>query len=173
MFSDFSEGSFLRPTWGSIQTSLRQVISHLRERADALLGDKQGPVVRYLAVSVINIVNHQTLLYIANSVWEWSGGLANVFAAFVVSVPGYFLSRAWVWQRSGNHSWRGEVLPFWGIALAGLVVSSIMAEAADRVFASALAVAIASLVGYLIVWIAKFFLLDRLFAGSRAEEMAI
>lgn len=149
------------------------MISHLRERADGLLGDKQGPVVRYLGVSVINIFNHQTLLYIAHSIWEWSGGLANVFAACVSAIPGYFLSRAWVWQRTGNHSWRGEVLPFWGIALAGLVVSSLMAEGADRAFESALAVAIASLVGYLIVWVIKFFLLDRLFAGSKAEEMAI
>ena len=129
--------------------------------------------MRYLAVSAMNIFNHQTLLYIAHSIWEWGGGAANVFAACVSAVPGYFLSRAWVWQRSGTHSWRAEVLPFWGIALAGLVVSSLMAEGADRVFKSALAVAIASLVGYLIVWVVKFFLLDRLFAASKAEEMAI
>lgn len=157
---------------GSIQTSLSPVFSHLRELVSGLLGDRQGPVLRYAAVSVINIFNHQTLLYIAHSIWEWSGGLANVFAACVSAVPGYFLSRAWVWQRSGNHSLRGEVLPFWGIALAGLIVSSVMAEGADRAFESALAVAIASLVGYLIVWIVKFFLLDRLFAHN-AEEMAI
>jgi hypothetical protein len=52
-------------------------------------------------------------------------------------------------------------------------VSSLLAEGADRILESALAVAIASLAGYLIVWVVKFFLLDRIFAGSRAEEMAI
>lgn len=154
------------------QTSLIVVISHLRERLEVLLGDRQGPVARYLAVSVINVLNHQTLLWIAHSAWGWGGGWANVFAAAVSAVPGYFLSRAWVWKRSGDHSWHREVVPFWGIALVGLVVSSIAAEAADRLFDSTLAVQLASLVGYLIVWIAKFFLLDRLFA-DRAEEMAI
>ena len=142
------------------------------ERLRTLLGDSESPVLRYLAVSVVNIFNHQTLLFIAHAVWGWGGGWANIFAATVSAVPAYFLSRAWVWKRTGGHSWRAEVVPFWGIALVGLVVSSASAETADRVFDSTLAVQVASLVGYLIVWIAKFFLLDRLFTDA-AEEMAI
>lgn len=154
------------------QTSVIVVFSHLKELVDSLLGERQGPVARYVAVSVINIFNHQTLLYIAYSVWEWSGGWANIFAACLSAVPAYFLSRAWVWKRIGGHSWKREVAPFWGIALIGLIVSSVSAEAADRVFEATTAVLIASLVGYLVVWIAKFFVLDRLFR-NKAEEMAI
>lgn len=146
---------------------------HILGGVGSLLGGKQSTAGRYVAVSVINIINHQTLLYVANSIWGWSGGWANVFAACVSAVPGYFLSRAWVWGRSGTHSWKGEVLPFWLIALAGLVVSSLLAEGADRLFQSALAVALASLIGYLIVWILKFFLLDRLFSPDRPVEEAI
>ena len=74
---------------------------------------------RYLAVSVINLVNHQALLFIANSLWDWSGGWANVFAACIAAVPAYLLSRAWVWGISGKHDLRSEVLPFWILALAG------------------------------------------------------
>lgn len=62
---------------------------------------------------------------------------------------------------------RGEVLPFWAIALVGLVVSSLMAEAADRLFDNRLMISAGSLLGYFVVWVAKFLLLDLLFGRSR------
>lgn len=123
---------------------------------------------RYLAVSTFNFAGHQVLLYLANSVWGWSGGIANVFAACVMSVPAYLLSRAWVWEVNGRHDVRRQVLPFWAITLAGLLVSTVLAAVADDVFGAGLAVNIASLIGYFIVWVAKFFLLDRLFGGVTA-----
>ena len=123
---------------------------------------------RYLAVSAFNFAGHQVLLYLANSVWGWPGGIANVFAACVMSVPAYLLSRAWVWEVDGRHDVRRQVLPFWAITLAGLLVSTVLAAVADDVFGAGLAVNIASLIGYFIVWVAKFFLLDRLFGGVTA-----
>lgn len=128
---------------------------------------------RYMAVSVINIVNHQALLYLANSIWNWTGGWANVFAAMVAAIPAYLLSRAWVWEVSGKHNWRTEVLPFWVIALIGMGVSSVFAEMADRWFGAGLVVNLASLVGYFLVWIAKFFLLDKVFVDQNAERLAV
>ncbi len=120
---------------------------------------------RYLLVSAFNFSGHQLLLYLANSVWGWPGGVANMFAAAVMSIPAYLLSRAWVWEVNGRHDMRRQVLPFWAITVAGLVVSTGMAAVADAVFGAGLAVNLASLIGYFIVWVAKFFLLDRLFAG--------
>lgn len=121
---------------------------------------------RYLLVSAFNFFGHQGLLFLANSIWGWPGGAANVFAACLMSVPAYLLSRAWVWEVDGRHDMRRQVLPFWAITLAGLVVSTLMAALADRAFGAGLAVNLASLVGYFIVWVAKFFLLDRLFGGA-------
>ncbi len=120
---------------------------------------------RYLLVSAFNFTGHQTFLYLANSVWGWSGGVANMFAAGVMSIPAYLLSRAWVWEVNGRHDVRRQVLPFWAITVAGLVVSTGMAAGADAAFGAGLAVNFASLIGYFIVWVAKFFLLDRLFAS--------
>ncbi|MFT7598898.1 MAG: putative flippase GtrA [Acidimicrobiales bacterium] len=127
------------------------------------LQQRYRTVGRYLAVSVINLANHQVLLFVANTVWGWSGGWSNVFAACVAAVPAYFLSRAWVWEVTGKHNLRQEVLPFWLLALAGLIVSTGLAEAADRAMGSGLVVNVASLVGYFLVWVAKFLLLDRMF----------
>lgn len=119
---------------------------------------------RYLVVSLVNVVNHQLLLFIAVNWWSWSGGAGNTFAAVTASVPAYFMSRQWVWRVKGRSSLRSEVVPFWTIALVGLVVSTILAEAADRVFESTLMILIGSLTGYFLVWLAKFLLLHKVFA---------
>lgn len=132
--------------------------------------------LRYVAVSAVNIVNHQILLNVANSVWGWGGGVSNVFAAVVASVPAYLLSRYWVWEVRGANSLRAEVLPFWIIALAGLVLSTALAEMADRTFGSGIWVALASLFGYFVVWVLKFIVLDRIFHRSisrLAEEVRV
>ena len=128
--------------------------------------------VRYILVSVLNLVNHQGVLFVAHSVWGWSGGWANALAAVVSAVPAYILSKRWVWKSQGTYSLRDEIIPFWGIAVLGLVVSSLMAELADRLFGSSLAVAAGSLIGYVIVWILKFMLLEKMFAraGHHHEE---
>lgn len=124
---------------------------------------KGGQAGRYLVVSAINFVNHQVILFVANSIWGWSGGWANGFAACISAVPAYFLSRSWVWEVQGRHSLRSEVAPFWTLALIGLLVSSAFAQSADWVLGAGLWVNVASTAGYFVVWVAKFFLLDRLF----------
>jgi putative flippase GtrA len=139
------------------------------------LAARRSAVCRYLVVSAINVINHQALLALANTGWGWSGGRANVFAAALAAIPAYVLSRRWVWQARGPHSFRSEILPFWIIALVGLVVSSLLAEAADRIFGSGLPVALGSMSGYLVVWMLKFLVLEKLFerAGSRWEQVSV
>lgn len=134
-----------------------------------MLDGRIGPGARYLVVSAVNVVNHQVLLALANSVWGWPGGWANAFAATIALVPAYFLTRAWVWTVNRAHSIRREVLPFFALAAAGLVVSSATSELADRAFGAGVAVNIASLLGYLIVWIAKFFILERIFSDPAID----
>lgn len=126
-----------------------------------------GRAGRYLMVSIVNVINHQLLLQLALNLWGWSGGVSNAFAATTAALPAYFMSRHWVWQVRGRSSVRSEVLPFWIIAILGLVVSSLTAEVADRLFEQAIMVSVGSLVGYFIVWVAKFLALDELFDGAR------
>jgi putative flippase GtrA len=119
---------------------------------------------RYLAVSVLALAAHQVVLAVANSGWGWSGGVANTFAALVVAVPGYVASRHWIWESPrGRHSLRGEILPFGVVAVVGLVVTTLLAEAADRAFGSGLPVLAGSIVGSGLVWLAKFLVLEKLF----------
>ncbi|MEL7156724.1 MAG: GtrA family protein [Actinomycetota bacterium] len=142
----------------------------LTDSIRGLLVRRRSLAGRYAAVSVVNVVNHQALLNLANSGWGWSGGQANVFAAVIAAVPGYLLSRQWVWKMQGTHSIRDEIAPFWILALLGLVVSTVLAEAADRIFETWIWVAGASLFGYFVVWVLKFIVLDRLFERAAARR---
>lgn len=119
---------------------------------------------RFLLVTMVNNVNHHGLLFVANSIWGWSGGRANLFAGLIAAVPAYLLSRAWVWGvRDQRHDVRREVMPFIGLAAVGLAVSTVFAEAADRWFGSGLIVNFATLVAYFLVWLVKYVVLDRVF----------
>lgn len=127
---------------------------------------RRALALRYGAVSVINVIDHQVLLNVANSGWGWGGGQSNMFAAVLAAIPGYILSRRWVWKVSGTHSWREEIAPFWTLALLGLILSTALAETADRLFGSGIWVAVGSLAGYFIIWVSKFVILDRMFDRS-------
>ncbi len=134
------------------------------EQLQRLVDGRSGPAARYVLVSGINVLNHQVLLYVANSVWGWPAEWANAFAASVALVPAYFLTRSLVWSVNRTHSLSREVVPFLILAVLGLFVSSGTSAIGESLFGSGLAVNAASLIGYVAVWIAKFFILERIFA---------
>lgn len=83
-------------------------------------------LIRYATVSVIGTA--VTQLVLASLLWGHLAVavVANIIAVTVGSVPAYVLNRAWVWQKRGKSHWRKEVLPFWGMALLGLIISTIV-----------------------------------------------
>jgi putative flippase GtrA len=135
------------------------------------LGANGGVVLRYLITSAINVVNHQLLLQMAVRLWDWSGGQANAFAAMTAVIPAYLLSRYWVWDVQGRPSLRDELVPFWAIAVIGLLASTASAELADRLFENELMISVGSLAGYLLVWVAKFVVLNYLFRRSGQRQV--
>ena len=44
----------------------------------------------------------------------------------ISAFPAYYLSRAWVWGKSGKSHFKKEVLPFWIFVFIGLVFSTTM-----------------------------------------------
>jgi len=125
---------------------------------------------KYVLVTIVNIGINQVVLYTANTQFGLSGGWASLVAALVGTGPAYFLSRRWVWGKTGPHSFRGEVAPFLAIALLGLLLSGALAELAGRAFGAGLAVNAGNLLGYFVVWVLKFALLDRLFTSADSTE---
>src|SRR5215472_10350621 len=126
-------------------------------------------VARCMGVSVITTVISVTTLAATTAGLGLQAWIANVLATAVATVPSYHLNRRWTWgKRDASHLWR-EVMPFWALAFAGLVLSTIAVALSDSWLHSArlgdpwrtLVLVVAHLSGFGLLWVAQFVLLER------------
>jgi putative flippase GtrA len=137
-----------------------------------LVRDYGLKMCRYCGVSLINVVVGQSLLLLFYKVIGWPAAIANVAAVCISAGPAYLLSRKWVWRQTGTHSVRDEIAPFWGMALLGLLLSTIMVSIADSRWESSLAVSVANLAAFGIVWVFKFVVLEKIMWKQPTIEVA-
>lgn len=137
-------------------------------RVDALLDRWLGSrprilkLVKYSTASVAGVVTSQTTLLFCFVVLGISAAVSNVIAVTIGAIPNYLINRAWTFNKQGTHSFTREVLPFWSMAFLGLLLSTFsVAWAADRWDDSAIAVSIANTAAFGVLWVAKYFVLDR------------
>ena len=131
---------------------------------------------RYSAVSVISVIVGQLSLFILFTGLHWTARSANVLSCVIAAIPSYYLNRRWTWAKAGPSHLLKEVLPFWMVALAGLVLSSWAADLGEVVALRTTAhrstqgiiVGAASMAAFGALWVAKFLFLNRvLFASKR------
>jgi len=144
---------------------------------------EKGP--RYMAVSVVNVIVGQGLLLLFHAVLHWNQVVANAVSVCISAVPAYYLSRAWVWGRSGKSHFKTEVLPFWIFVAVGLVFSTAMVALVSHLTGAAstppsqltlmekLLPNLVNAGSFFILWVLRFFLLDKLFTVNPelAEEL--
>jgi putative flippase GtrA len=160
----------MAPAAGEIVRPVLEMSSVLRRR-----------VLRYLAASALNVVIGQALLLFAFTILLWSPVKANCFSAVVAALPAYLINRRWVWAQDGRSRLLHEVLPFWLLAFAGLIVSSGAVALAARVTArvtddralQAAAVSAAAFSAYGMVWVIRFVVLNALIFTSPKTESAL
>ena len=105
-------------------------------------------------------------------------GSANVVAVCCGIAPSYAANRHWVWGRSGRSDLMREVVPFWTLALAGLVASTVavsMVASATAHWSTAsrsLALPVANLAAFGALWLVQFALLDRVVFRAAPNEPA-
>jgi putative flippase GtrA len=134
----------------------------------------RGKALRYLAVSALGTVITQVILLVLVGWFDWDGPLANVVAVCTSAVPAFFANRAWVWRKVGNHSLSREVVPFWVMAMLGLGLSTLFAWIAQQLTQAALAINAANLLGFGLLWVVKFLVLDTyLFSDDDAEQSSL
>lgn len=122
-------------------------------------------LLRYAVASGLNVVVGQVLLFGAQTVLEWPAVTSNVAAVCLGTVPAYLVARYWVWQKRGTNHLTREVLPFWILALAGFVLSTGAVWIVERRWGPPpVVINLTNLVAYGFVWVAKFLVLERLFA---------
>lgn len=126
-------------------------------------------LLRFGAVSAFNVVLGQILLYAAQVTMEWPAVAANVFSVSLGAIPAYVLSRYWVWEKRGKNHFMREVLPFWTLAIIGFAASTAAVWYVDAHWSpSPLVINLTNLTAFGVVWLAKFFVLDRVL--FRPEE---
>ncbi len=139
-----------------------------------LRGWQLSRLLRFAGVSLVGTLATQALLWLLVGRWNWQGAPANLAAVSLVSLPGYLANRHWVWDRKrGQHSFRGEVAPYWAMSFSGLFLSTVFAWLAYRVTPHAWAVSVANLSGFGVLWLAKFHLFDRFIFGDNAVPAVI
>ncbi|MCU1504659.1 MAG: hypothetical protein JWM12_4013 [Ilumatobacteraceae bacterium] len=127
-------------------------------------------LIRYGTVSAISTTASLTVLTLLVASSTMRPAPANVAATIVGTIPSFELNRRWVWGGVGRPSVRRQVAPFLALTLIGLLLSTAAVGAAGRLAtdagwssdATAFAAVIANLAAFGSVWIAQFFILDRL-----------
>jgi putative flippase GtrA len=118
--------------------------------------------VRYSAVSAVSVPVSLALFATFNGLVGLESWLSNALAVTIASIPSYVLNRYWVWGKRGkNHFWR-EVMPFWLMAVLGLVFSTLLVHVADQFTDWIPALMAANLTAFGLLWVVKFLLLDSL-----------
>ncbi|MCA1683188.1 MAG: GtrA family protein [Actinobacteria bacterium] len=149
----------------------------------ALLAWSRAPegkkFVRYSMVSVVSVITYEILLFVTLGLFHWHARTANIFAVAVSAIPSYYLNRVWAWGKSGKSHFMKEVVPFWAMALLGLVFSTWAADfaktVADEITSShlvrTLIVMLAGLAAFGVLWIAKFVILNKVLFAHRSEAL--
>ena len=94
-------------------------------------------------------------------------------------VPNYWLNRSWTWQQRGRPSLRREVLPYVAIILVTLVLAMLTTRAVDAALADSgslfrtVMVAAAFLGVYVLMFLLRYFLLDRLFGRIDTNQRRV
>ncbi len=137
-------------------------------------------LVRYSMVSVVSVVVYELLLFVFLGLMHWSAAVANFWAVSVSAIPSYYLNRAWTWGKTGRSHLMKEVVPFWGMALLGLLFSTIVVDFAKDVsdnvtsvhLVQTLIVMFAGLAAFGVLWIAKFVVLNRVLFVHRPHHVS-
>ena len=104
---------------------------------------------------------------------------ATLFGNIVAILPSYYLTRAWAWGKRGRSHWRKEVLPYWLMSFAGIGFSLLGADYVKHIvhshdldhLANTVLVAGMNLVSFMIFWVLKILLFNRIFHTHPLESI--
>jgi putative flippase GtrA len=126
--------------------------------------------VRYTGSSAISTLASQLTL----TGLYWLGGMsataAGVLAFVAGAVPNYLLNRYWTWRRTGRPPVRGELLPYAAVVIGNGLVAVALTSAMGTLVepmvharsVQALLLAVTYQSSYVVMFVVKFTMLDRL-----------
>ena len=118
-------------------------------------------LLKYSTASVVGVCVGQPVLWIFFGPIGWPAVPANLVSVTAGAIPNYLINRRWTWHQTGKNRLWGEVVPFWVMSALGMLLSLWAVAYADHRWGTTVAVAIAQLSGFGVLWLAKFLVLDR------------
>ena len=148
----------------------------MRPSGRALIDHARSPggqkAIKYTLTSVVAVAVGQVALVLFYVGLDWTARSAAIASASIGSIPSFILNRYWAWGLRGNAHFMKEVVPFWALALLGLAFSTIAADWAEERFdGSAVAINLASLAAFGVLWVAKFIIFNEILFKHRPEEL--
>ena len=133
---------------------------------------------RYTGGSVVAAGCSEAAYLILYGLLHVSPGWTSVVAWLAGALPNYWLNRSWTWQRRGRPDLRREVLPYVAVVALTLLLATVATRAADSALRATetaegtrvLLVAAAFLGTYVVMFVLRFALLDRLFTRPETPE---
>jgi putative flippase GtrA len=143
--------------------------SALLEHARSDAGRKK---LRYAGVSVVFVPLGQILIQVFALMFKANSGepnftKASITASAVLTLPNFYANSRFVWKDTPTDNRRTQVLVFWVAAMLGVTFATILTAIVEHATKDsshlwqAIAVFFAQLVGFGIVWVGRFMLLDR------------
>lgn len=127
--------------------------------------------LRYLGVSIVFVPIGQILIQVlGGAVFDGDYTKASIASALILTVPNFFANKYLVWKDTSKDRLRTQVLVFWVAAIAGvsfatgltwLVEQQVTHENGEVTLTEKVAVFFAQLLGFGIVWVARYLVLDR------------
>ena len=118
-------------------------------------------LAKYSTASFAGLVVGQTVLFLFYESLGWAAIPANLMSVTFGAIPNYLINRRWTWHQTGKNRLWGEVIPFWVMSALGMIVSLFTVAYAEDRWDTALAVGLAQVFGFGVLWIAKFLVLDK------------
>ena len=141
------------------------VLSHVRS-------DEGRKQLRYAGISLVFVPVGQILIQIlAATVYKGDVNnftYASITSAAVLTFPNFFANKYLVWKATSKDNLRTQVIVFWVAAMLGVSAATgltwlVEQQVHDKVSGTveAVAVFVAQLVGFGIVWVGRYLILDR------------
>jgi putative flippase GtrA len=140
---------------------LAAVVSHLRTPE----GRKK---LNYLGVSAVFVpVGQLAIQLLGRFVFDRNYTKASVASAAILTLPNFFANKYFVWRNTSRDNLRTQVAVFWVAAMFGVAFATYLTWLVEKAvkgrsgLVESGAVFLAQLVGFGLVWVIRFLVLDK------------
>jgi putative flippase GtrA len=135
-------------------------------------------LLTYAGGSLVATICSEATLVVLYGLLHVAPASASVLAWVAGAVPNYWLNRSWTWQRRGRPDLRREVLPYAAVIGVTLLLATLGTKGVDVWLRHAgtssstrvVLVAATFLGVYVVMFVLRFLLLDRLFGRLASVE---